>query len=139
MSTALMIIGILVMLFVGYSFYTIRKVKNMKEVPQSKKIVTLTKANFDHQVKNGVILIDFWAAWCMPCKMLAPVINEVAEGVNEAAKIGKLNVEEQKEIASRFSVRSIPTLILLKNGKEVNRFVGVKTKDFLLKQIQQVQ
>ena len=135
MSTALMIIGIAMLLFIVYTFYTIRKVRNMKDVPESKKIVTLTKANFEHQVKNGVVLIDFWASWCMPCKMLAPVINDVAEEVNGAAKVGKINIEEQKELASKYSVRSIPTIILLKNGKEVNRFVGVKTKNFYLKQI----
>ncbi|MHC1704801.1 MAG: thioredoxin [Tenuifilaceae bacterium] len=139
MSTALMIIGVLILLFVVYTVYTMRKVRNMKEVPDSNKIVTLTKANFDHQVKNGVVLIDFWAGWCMPCKMLAPIINEVAEEANGSAKIGKLNVEEQREIAAKYSVRSIPTILLLKNGKEVNRFVGVKTKDFLLKQIMKVQ
>jgi len=139
MSTALMIIGVLILLFVVYTVYTMRKVRNMKEVPESNKIVTLTKANFDHQVKNGVVLVDFWAGWCMPCKMLAPIINEVAEEVNGSAKIGKLNVEEQREIAAKYSVRSIPTILLLKNGKEVNRFVGVKTKDFLIKQIQKIQ
>lgn len=135
MSTALMIIGALILLFVVYSYFTIRKVRNMKDVPESKKIVTLTKTNFDHQIKNGVVLVDFWAAWCMPCKMLAPVINEIAEEVDGTTRIGKLNVEEQKELASRFSVRGIPTLILFKNGKEVNRFVGVKSKSFYLKQI----
>lgn len=139
MSTALMVIGTLILLFFIYSFYSIRKIKNMKEVPESKKIVILTKANFDHQTKKGVVLVDFWASWCMPCKMLAPIINEVAEEVNDSAKVGKLNIEEQKEIASKFSVRSIPTLILFKNGKEVKRFVGVKTKGFYLKQIQEIQ
>ena len=134
-----MIIGILILFFLIYSFYTIRKIKNLKDVPESKKIVTLTKTNFDHQTKNGIVLVDFWASWCMPCKMLAPVINEVAEEVDGTAKIGKLNIEEQKELASRFSVRSIPTLILFKKGKEVKRFVGVKTKGFYLKQIQEIQ
>lgn len=138
MSTAFIIIGSLIFLFVIYYYLTIRKIRNMKEVPESKKIAILTKANFDHQTKNGVVLIDFWASWCMPCKMLAPVINEVAEEVEGTAKIGKLNVEEQKEIAARFSIRSIPTLILLKDGKEVKRFVGVKTKGFYLKHIQQI-
>lgn len=139
MSTALIIIGIAILLFVVYSFFRIRKIRNMKEEPNSKKIVILSKANFDHQVKNGVVLVDFWASWCMPCKLLTPVINEIAEEVNDIAKIGKLNVEEQKEIASRFSIRNIPTLILFKNGKEVERFVGVKTKGFYLKQIKKVQ
>jgi thioredoxin 1 len=139
MSTALMIIGILILFFVVYYVFTIRKIRNMKDVPESKKIVILTKANFEHQVKNGIMLVDFWASWCMPCKILAPVINEIAEEVNGSAKIGKLNVEEQKEIASKFSIRTIPALILFKNGKEVKRFVGAKTKKFYLKQIQEIQ
>jgi thioredoxin 1 len=139
MSTALLIIGTLVVIFLIYSAYTIRKLKNMKDIPESKNIITLTKANFEHQIKDGVVLVDFWAAWCMPCKVLAPVINEIADETNGVAKIGKLNVDEQREIASRFSVRGIPTLILFKNGKEFNRFVGVKTKAFYLKQIQTIQ
>jgi len=111
----------------------------MEELPESKKIVTLTSTNFDNQVKNGIVLVDFWASWCMPCKMLAPVINEIAEEASDIAKVCKLNVDEQRDIVAKYSVRGIPTLILFKNGKEVKRFVGVKTKGFYLKQIQEQQ
>ncbi len=71
----------------------------------------------------------------MPCKMMAPVLNQVAENVQGPARVAKVNVEEYQNLAGKFKVRSIPTLLLLKDGKEVNRFVGVKSKDFLLKQI----
>ena len=139
MSTTLLIVGLLLLLFILYSFYTVRRTKNMEELPESKKIVTLTSTNFDNQVKNGIVLVDFWASWCMPCKMLAPVINEIAEEASDIAKVCKLNVDEQRDIVAKYSVRGIPTLILFKNGKEVKRFVGVKTKGFYLKQIQEQQ
>ncbi|NVO21162.1 MAG: thioredoxin [Bacteroidetes bacterium] len=110
----------------------------MQESPVSKNLVVLTPSNFQHQTKSGIVLIDFWASWCMPCKMMSPIINEVADEVGEKARICKLNVEEHQQLSSKFSVRNIPTLILLKNGKEIDRFVGVKTKDFLIKQIQKI-
>ena len=75
----------------------------------------------------------------MPCKMMAPILNEVAAEVDGKAKICKVDVQQYQDISSKFSVRNIPTLILFKNGKEINRFVGVKTKDFLLKEINKVQ
>lgn len=116
-----------------------RKMKNTPVVADSDKIKTLTDKNFEHQIKSGVTLVDFWAAWCMPCKMMAPILNDLSEVVTGDATVGKLNVDEQKAAAAKYGVRSIPTLILFKNGKEINRFVGVKTKDFLLKEIQKVQ
>lgn len=72
------------------------------------------------------VLIDFWAAWCGPCKMVAPVVEKVAETYEGKAVIGKINVDEQAEIASSFKVMSIPTLVFLKDGKEVNRIVGFR-------------
>jgi len=85
-----------------------------------------------------VVLVDFWAEWCAPCKMMAPVLNDVAGDLTGNSHVGKLNIEQYKSIAQQFNVRSIPTLILFKNGKEVKRFVGIKQKDFLLKEIKSV-
>lgn len=124
--------------FITYMYFTYKKIKNTPEEETHSAIQQLSDANFQDQVKNGVTLVDFWAAWCMPCKMMAPVLNETAEALGKSAKIGKLDVDSNRESSAKYGVRSIPTLILFKNGKEINRFVGVKTKDFLLKEIKKV-
>jgi len=124
--------------FITYMYFTYKKIKNTPEEETNSAIKQLSDANFQAQVKNGVTLVDFWAAWCMPCKMMAPVLNETADALGNTAQIGKLDVDSNRESSAKYGVRSIPTLILFKNGKEVNRFVGVKTKDFLLKEISKV-
>ena len=113
---------------------TRQKMKNLKDVKESEKIKIFTDQNFQNKIKNGMVLVDFWASWCMPCKMMVPVLNEVAEEVNGKVTIAKVNVDEQKATAAKFGIRSIPTMVLFHNGKEVKRIVGVKTKDYLLKE-----
>ncbi|MEI6887977.1 MAG: thioredoxin [Bacteroidota bacterium] len=108
--------------------------KSLKDVKESDKIKVLTDQNFQNKIKTGLVLVDFWAAWCMPCKMMIPVLNEVAEEAGDKVTIAKVNVDEQKATAAKFGIRSIPTMILFQNGKEVKRIVGVKTKDYLLKE-----
>ena len=122
----------------GYMYFTYKKIKNTPEVESHASIRVLGDTNFDTQVKSGVVLVDFWASWCMPCKMMAPVLNETAEALGGKARIAKLDVDAHRSSAAKYAVRSIPTLILFKNGKEINRFVGVKTKEFLLKEIEKV-
>lgn len=122
-----------------YLYYTYRRIKNMPVVEDHENLKTLTDQNFHNQIKTGVTLVDFWASWCIPCKMMAPILNEVAEELNGNASVGKINVEEFQLIPSTYGVRSIPTLILFKNGKEINRFVGVKPKEFLIKEINKVK
>ncbi|MBN2611267.1 MAG: thioredoxin [Bacteroidales bacterium] len=112
--------------------------KNIPLVADHEKIVTLNDKNFSHQVKNKTILVDFWAAWCAPCRMMAPVLNEIAGELNGKAQIGKLNIEKYQALAQKYKIRSIPTMILFKNGVEKERFIGVKNKDFLLKAIKNV-
>jgi thioredoxin 1 len=99
------------------------------------KIKVLTDVNFNQQVKKGLILVDFWADWCAPCKMMAPVLNDVAEQLPEGSSVGKVNVDKARIISGKYNIRSIPTLILFKDGKEINRFVGIKSRDFLIKEI----
>ena len=118
--------------------YNYRKMKTLSNVPNSDKVLDITSENFKQTIKSGVTLVDLWAAWCMPCKMMIPILNDVAEELPKSARVGKLNIEKYKDMASELKVRNIPTMILFKDGKEVNRFVGVKTKDFLIKEINKV-
>ena len=138
MQTTLIIIGSIVLGFLLLNIYARFKMKNIPKVADHANILTLTDKNFQQQTKNKVVLVDFWAEWCAPCKMMAPVLNEVADELNGNSHVGKLNIEQYQSMAQQFNVRSIPTLILFKNGKEVKRFVGIKQKDFLLKEIQSV-
>ncbi len=109
--------------------------KNAPAVAESNSIINLDEKNFQQTTKDRVVLVDFWAEWCMPCKMMTPILNDVVNEVDDKIKICKLNVDSQQQLASKYGVRSIPTLIILKNGKEVKRFVGVKPKDFLISQL----
>jgi thioredoxin 1 len=135
MYTNYIITGI-VLAAIVYLFLKARaRMKNIPLVTDHEKILTLTEANFQHQTKNKLILVDFWASWCAPCRVMGPVLNDVAEKLTGNSHVGKVNIEQYQSLAQKFRVRSIPTLILLKNGIEVKRFVGLKDKEFLLTQI----
>jgi len=86
----------------------------------------LNAENFDAVLAGGKALVDFWAGWCMPCKMLAPVIEELAAKYSGSVTVAKVNVEEESALAARYRVMSIPTVILFQDGKEAKRFVGVQ-------------
>lgn len=94
---------------------------------------SLTEAAFNDAVKAGVTLVDFWAPWCGPCRMIAPVLDELAVEYNGKAAIAKVNVDEEPGLAQRFGVSSIPSLIVIKDGAEAQRFVGVTSKTDLAK------
>jgi thioredoxin 1 len=135
MQTALVITGIII-IAIGLLFFIVRtRMKNIPLVADHDKILTLTDKNFQHQTKNKVILVDFWASWCAPCRMMAPVLNEVAGELSDNSYVGKVNIEQYQSMAQQYKIRSIPTIVLLKNGKEVDRFVGIKSKEFLVNQI----
>ncbi len=91
------------------------------------KYLELTSKNFD-EAKSGVALVDFWAPWCGPCRMLAPVIDELANDFEGKAKICKVNTDEEGDLSAQFGVRSIPTLIFLKDGQVVDQLVGAQSK-----------
>ena len=115
--------------------YNAWKIKRTPEVKKSDKILTLNTKNFKSQTRSGVVLVDFWAPWCGPCKAIAPVLNDVAEELDGEVKIGKLNVDHNQQVAGKHKVRNIPTMVLFKDGQEIKRFVGVKTKKFLIKEL----
>lgn len=92
--------------------------------------ITLTKNNFDNEVlkSDKPVLVDFWASWCGPCRMVAPVVAELAEEAGEKYKVGKINVDAEPELAAAFQIMSIPTLMVFKNGKPVQTAVGLRSK-----------
>ncbi len=138
MKTVLLIIGGLLIFIIAYALVMARKLKNAPAESDNEKIKILNDKDFSLQIKNGVTLVDFWAPWCMPCKMMIPVLNELAGNEEHKASIAKLNVDENQQTAAKYGVRSIPTSIIFKNGKEVKRFVGVKPADFFIKQLKNV-
>lgn len=97
----------------------------------------ITKNNFTDEVMNSDIpvLLDFWATWCGPCRMISPIVKELTEEYSGKLKVGKINVDEEAELASAFGITSIPTIALIKNGKTVNSSIGFMTKDQLVKMI----
>jgi thioredoxin 1 len=103
------------------------------------KPVPVTDATFDEEVLRSPtpVLVDFWAPWCGPCKMIAPVLEEIAKEKDGALKVAKLDVDDNPETAQKFGVMSIPTLLLFKDGREVNRLVGYMPKNQLLQKIAQ--
>ncbi len=138
MQTALIVIGVLILTFFVFRTVAMAKIKNTPMVADHANVLTLTEKNFQQQTKNKVVLVDFWATWCAPCRMMAPVLNDVASELSGNSHVGKVNIEQYQSLAQKFKVRSIPTLILFKNGAEINRFVGIKSKEFLLKEIAKV-
>lgn len=100
-------------------------------------VIVLSEQNFDEEVKKSdkKVLVDFYADWCGPCKMMAPAIEKIAEEVSEYAKVGKVNVDDSPEIAEEFGIMSIPTLLIFENGKIIHKHVGVTDKDTLMSEL----
>lgn len=96
--------------------------------------ITLTQENFEEEVINSSlpVLVDFWATWCGPCKMIAPVVEEIADEYEGKIKVGKVNVDEEDELAAEYSISSIPTLLIFKNGEIVHTLIGYRPKEQIL-------
>ena len=99
-------------------------------------VLNLTADNFNEVIGEGKVLVDFWAGWCMPCKMVAPIIDELADEFKDSITVAKVDVENEKALAVRFKVMSIPTVVLFEDGNETKRFVGVKTKEEYIKELE---
>lgn len=101
-------------------------------------VIKITKDNFEEKVMNSdvPVMIDFWAEWCGPCRMFSPVVEELGEEMDNA-KICKVNVDDEPEIAGKFGIMSIPTVVIIKNGEVVNTAVGVQSKEAVKKMLEE--
>ena len=101
------------------------------------KEVILTKENFENEVlrSDKTVLVDFWASWCGPCKMIAPIVSEIAEDHSDTVKVGKINVDDEPELAAFFRIESIPTLMVFRNGKPDGVMIGFRSKSDIEKLI----
>ncbi|MEA3497647.1 MAG: thioredoxin [Campylobacterota bacterium] len=99
------------------------------------KYIELTNENFEATTKEGVSLVDFWAPWCGPCRMISPIIEELAEEFDGKANICKVNTDEQQELSQKFAVRSIPTIVFMKDGEIVDTMVGASSKEAFIDKI----
>jgi thioredoxin 1 len=102
----------------------------------SDKVKTFTDSNFDDETKQGVVLVDFWAEWCGPCRRLAPAVDALASEFDGRATVAKLNVDENPNVPGRFAIRGIPTLLLFKEGQIAETIVGLAAKEDIAKMIE---
>ncbi|MDA3967515.1 MULTISPECIES: thioredoxin [Helicobacter] len=93
--------------------------------------IELTEENYDETIKDGVVLVDFWAPWCGPCRMIAPVIDKLAQDYAGKAKICKVNTDEHQDLASKFGIRSIPTIYFYKDGQKIDEMIGASSEQDL--------
>jgi len=121
-------IAILAVLLVAALYKRYRLLKNLADVPENENVIKLTDDTFEKTTEIGISLIDFWAPWCAPCKILVPTINELADEFGEKVNICKMNVDDNRKTSTALKIRSIPTVIIMQNGTIVGHFVGVKPK-----------
>jgi thioredoxin 1 len=103
----------------------------------SKNTLIFTDENFEQEVLNhpGLVLVDVWASWCGPCRILGPIIEQVAIEFAGRARVGKLNVDEHQQVASRYDVQSVPTLLFVKHGQVVDRVIGIASRHILMEKL----
>ena len=138
MTTTLIAI-ILVLAIISFFYYSAKaSLSKANNTPAHKNILQLTVENIDEEMHDRIVLVDFWAEWCAPCRMMNPVLNELVEEISTNCRIGKVNIEEHPSLAERYNVRSIPSMLIFMDGKEVHRMVGIRSKDQILKAIDKI-
>ncbi len=101
----------------------------------SENLIHLNDENFENEIKTGILLVDFYADWCGPCRMLTPIVEELAKEMKGKMRVGKIDTDQAVNVATKYEVTSIPTLILFKNGEAVKKVVGLKDLDSLRKMV----
>jgi len=135
-GTVWIVLVIILIIMLGWAFFKrYKSLVNYDPSKDSDKLVILTDANFKATISKGVTLVDFWAEWCTPCKIQGPIVSDVAEEISDQAKIAKLDVQSNQKTAQQLGIRNIPTIIIFKDGKVAQQFVGVKTKSVLVKAV----
>ena len=100
-------------------------------------VIELTDNNFDESIEAGVTLVDFWASWCGPCMMQGPIVDQVAEKMKGKAQVAKVNVDESMQIAMKYRIQSIPTLMIFKEGEVANQLIGLQSEDQLISALEE--
>lgn len=108
------------------------------EDPKSSKpkVVSLSASNYSNEVKNGLVFVDFWAAWCGPCRKMAPILDQLSAEYKDSLKVGKVNVDNYKKFSIDMGIQALPTIVVYKDGKEMERITGVVSKDDLVKVVE---
>lgn len=115
-----------------FAFISINVSGRTKDEPKEKaKIATLSASNYESETAKGLVLVDFWAAWCGPCRRMAPILEEVATEYKDLVKVGKVNVDNYKKFSIDKGIQALPTIVVYKDGKEVDRIMGLVSKDEL--------
>lgn len=122
------------------SFPLFRTLSETNDRPQKiiDNVYHLTDQDFDEQIKKGVVLVDFWAVWCGPCRTQGPIVDQIAQEIGQKAKIAKVDVDKARVTATRFNIRYIPTIIIFSDGLPVKRLEGLQQKDIILEAINSI-